>query len=196
VFEGKDRVKIRLAGSGGQGLLLAGLMLGEAAAIYDGREVCVTNSYGPEARGGASKSEVVISSEQIDYPKATNLDVLLTMNQESCDKNYHDLKHDGVLLADEHDVKSVPTSRAFVLAFTDVARDVVGKAVTANVVALGALCALTEVVSRQALKAAVLARAPKGTEELNLKALKEGFAMGEACRARLAGAAPTASGAA
>ncbi len=182
MFEGKDRVKIRLAGSGGQGLLLAGVILGEAAAIYDGKEVCVTNSYGPEARGGASKSEVVISSEEIDYPKATNLDILVALNQESCDKYFHDLKKEGVLMVDEHYVKSVPTSRAFVMPFTDIARDVVGKQITANVVALGALCTLTRVVTEKALRAAVLSRAPKGTEEANLKALEEGFALGKKAR--------------
>ena len=77
------RYEIRLAGSGGQGLILAGVILAEAAGIYDGKFVCQTQSYGPEARGGASKAEVVISDEEIDYPKAIRPDVLLAMNQKS-----------------------------------------------------------------------------------------------------------------
>ncbi len=79
------RVEIRLAGSGGQGLILAGLVLAEAAGVYDGREVAMVQSYGPEARGGASKAEIIISDSPIDYPLCTHVDILLALNQEACD---------------------------------------------------------------------------------------------------------------
>src|SRR4030066_2016765 len=94
------RFEIRLAGSGGQGLILAGIILAEAAGIYDGKFVCQTQSYGPAARGGASKAEVVISDGEIDYPKAIQPDVLLAMNQKSLDAFSSDLKPGGLLLVD------------------------------------------------------------------------------------------------
>ncbi len=81
----QNRYEIRLAGSGGQGLILAGVILAEAAGLYDGKFVCQTQSYGPAARGGASMAEVVISDSEIDYPKAVHPDVLLAMNQKSLD---------------------------------------------------------------------------------------------------------------
>ena len=102
------RYEIRLAGSGGQGLVLAGVILAEAAGIYDGKFVCQTQSYGPAARGGASKAEVVISDAEIDYPKAIRPDVLLAMNQTSLDKYLADLKPGGVLLVDADLVREVP----------------------------------------------------------------------------------------
>ena len=81
-----DRVEIRLSGSGGQGMVLGAIILAEAAAIFEGKNATQSQSYGPEARGGSSKSDVVLSEGEIRYPKATRLDVLLAMTQESCDK--------------------------------------------------------------------------------------------------------------
>ena len=89
------RYEARLSGSGGQGLILAGKILAEAAAIYENKNATQSQSYGPEARGGASKSEVIISDGDIDFPKATRLDVLLCLTQEACDKYVADLKEDG-----------------------------------------------------------------------------------------------------
>src|SRR5574340_1172781 len=140
------RYGIRLAGSGGQGLILAGVILAEAAGIYDGKFVCQTQSYGPAARGGASKAEVVISDEEIDYPKAIRPDVLLAMNQKSLDVDISDLKSGG---------------RVLVVPFTRIARDL-GKTMVANIVALGTLAQLTGMVSLESLTAAVLARVPRG----------------------------------
>ncbi len=80
-----ERYEIRLSGTGGQGLIFAGIILAEAAGIHDGKYVCQTQSYGPEARGGASKAEVVISDREIDYPEAIKPDLLLAMSQKSCD---------------------------------------------------------------------------------------------------------------
>ena len=169
------RYEVRLAGEGGQGLLLAGLILAEAAAIYDGKNAAQTQSYGPEARGGASKSEVVISDEEIDYPKVINADLLLCLSQEACDKYYHNLKKNGILIVDTDHVKSVPTSRAYRLPITAIAQEVTGRRITANIVSLGLIAGLTGIVSRKALEAAVKARVPRGTEEINLQALAAGF---------------------
>ncbi|SFM71767.1 2-oxoacid:acceptor oxidoreductase family protein [Thermodesulforhabdus norvegica] len=169
------RYELRLSGSGGQGLILAGIILAEAAGIYDGKYVCQTQSYGPEARGGASKSEVVISDEEIDYPKAIKPDVLLAMNQKSCDAYFYDLKPGGMLIVDSTFVKHVPTTKAIGLPFTAAARRELQKEMVANVVALGALVTLTGAVSLKSLEAALLNRVPPGTEELNRKALELGI---------------------
>lgn len=174
-----DRIEIRLAGSGGQGLILAGVILAEAAGIHEGKFVAQTQSYGPEARGGASKSEVVISDAEIDYPKAIQPDVLLCMSQQACDAYIFDLKPDGALLVDATLVHDLPTTRAVALPFTKIARELGSEAV-ANMVALGALAALTGIVSLKGLKAAILGRVPKGTEELNQKALLAGHAAAKA----------------
>ncbi len=169
------RYEIRLAGSGGQGLILAGVILAEAAGIYDGKFVCQTQSYGPAARGGASKAEVVISDGEIDYPKAIRPDVLLALNQTSLDKYLVDLKPGGVLLVDADLVREVPMEGAVAIAFTRLAREL-GKEMMANIVALGALAVVTQAVSPEGLKSAVLARVPAHTRELNEKALEAGMA--------------------
>ncbi len=172
-----QKIEIRLSGSGGQGLILAGVILAEAAAIYEGRNAVQTQSYGPEARGGSSKSEVIISDDEILYPKTTRLDYLLALNQVSCDKYAHDLKEKGLLLVDTDAVEHRPPVNVVSLPLVKTAREKVGKVMTTNIVSLGALVGLSKVVSRKALEKAVLARVPKGTEKFNLKALELGFRM-------------------
>jgi len=169
------RFEIRLSGSGGQGLILMGIILAEAIGIYDGKYVAQTQSYGPEARGGSSKSEVIVSDEEIDYPKAIRLDLLLAMNQKSCDEFYPDLKAEGLLIVDSTFVTQIPTPKAFQIPFTRLAREKFGREVVANIIALGALSQLTPIVSAKAVESAVLARVPKGTEKLNRDALKAGM---------------------
>jgi 2-oxoglutarate ferredoxin oxidoreductase subunit gamma len=169
------RCEIRLAGFGGQGLVLAGQILAEAAAVYDGKNATHTVAYGPEVRGGTSRSEVVISDGEVDYPRVISADVLLAMSQEACDKYAHELKRNGLLIVDTVHVRYVPTTRAYRVPITRIAREVTGRPITANIVALGLLVGLAEVVSRAALEAAVSARAPEGTEEINARALARGF---------------------
>ncbi|MCL6430476.1 MAG: 2-oxoacid:acceptor oxidoreductase family protein [Anaerolineae bacterium] len=170
------RIEVRLAGEGGQGLILAGVILAEAAAVHDGLHATQTQSYGPEARGGASKSEVVISDEEIDYPKVIEADYLLAMSQEACDRYVGNLRRDGLLIVDSTHVTRLPLDRQAVQApITRLAEEVTGRRITANVVALGVLVGLTGVVSRQAIEKAVRERAPKGTEDLNLRALAAGL---------------------
>jgi len=170
-----SRYEIRLSGSGGQGLILMGIILAEAIGIYDGKYVAQTQSYGPEARGGSSKSEVIVSDEEIDYPKAMKPDLLLAMNQKSCDEFYPDLKPDGLLIVDSTFVTQIPTSKAFQIPFTGIARERFKREVVANIVALGALSQLSPIVSAKAVESAVLARVPKGTEKLNRDALRAGM---------------------
>jgi 2-oxoglutarate ferredoxin oxidoreductase subunit gamma len=170
-----SRYEIRLSGSGGQGLILMGIILAEAIGIYDGKYVAQTQSYGPEARGGSSKSEVIVSDEEIDYPKAMSLDLLLAMNQKSCDEFYPDLKPDGLLIVDSTFVTQIPTPKAFQVPFTRIAREKFKREVVANIIALGALSQLSPIVSAKAVESAVLARVPKGTEKLNRDALRAGM---------------------
>jgi 2-oxoglutarate ferredoxin oxidoreductase subunit gamma len=171
----EDRYEIRFAGSGGQGIIMAALVLAEAAGVYDGKYVCQTQSYGPEARGGNSKAEVVISKKVIDYPRATKLDLLLAMNQAACDTYFLDLKPKGLLVVDATLVDQVPTSRVVAISFTQIARKEVGKQFVANIVGLGAVGYLAQVVSLKSLEAALIAKVPKGTEEMNRKALHAGI---------------------
>ena len=175
------RTEIRLSGEGGQGLVLAGKVLAEAAAIYDDKNATQSQSYGPEARGGASRSEVIISDEEIDYPKAVHLDLLLALTQESCIRYWKDLKDEGILLVDSDSVKDIPEGpfKVYKVPIIKIAESEVGKALVANIVALGIIIGLAKVVSEEAVESAILARVPKGTEELNLKALKAGLKAAE-----------------
>ncbi|WP_366922887.1 2-oxoacid:acceptor oxidoreductase family protein [Metallumcola ferriviriculae] len=168
--------EIRLSGSGGQGLILGGIILAEAA-IKDGLNTVQTQSYGPEARGGASKAEVIICQGDIDYPKVTEPGVMLAMTQEACDKYISTLRKEGLLIIDSTFVERIPETGAKVysLPITKLAKEEMGKTLVANIIALGAVVGITGVVTREAVTEAVLARVPKGTEELNKKALALGF---------------------
>ena len=177
-----DRFEIRLSGSGGQGMILAAVILAEAIGVDYSKNVVQTQSYGPEARGGASKSDVVVSSNEIYYPKAMQLDMLLAMTQESTDKYYPDLHKDGILIVDSGYVKTLPTENYYGLPFTQIAREQAGHVMVANVVALGAIAAFTGIVSKEDLIDAVLKRAPRGTEDKNRTAVDIGFA--EALKAK------------
>ncbi len=171
------RYEIRFSGAGGQGLILAGVIMAEAASIYDGKQAVQSQSYGPEARGGASKSEVIISDETIDYPKATVVDALLALTQEACDKYSHDLKDGGVLLVDSDLVTKMPAGNFKVVSFPiiNTAKNEVGREIVANIVALGAIVALTGVVSKESAEKAVLSRVPEAFLELNKKAFNLGY---------------------
>ena len=141
--EYQDRYEIRLSGSGGQGMVFAGTVLAEAIGVEDGKNVCQTQSYGPEARGGASRSDLVVSSGEIYYPKPLKLDLLLALTQESCDTYFPALKEDGVLIVDSGLVDQLPDHKVHGFPFTQIARDKIGTPMVANIIALGAIAALT-----------------------------------------------------
>jgi 2-oxoglutarate ferredoxin oxidoreductase subunit gamma len=171
------RFEIRFSGAGGQGLITAGIILAEAAAIIEGKHSVQSQSYGPEARGGASKSEVIISDSPIDYPKATVVDACLAMTQESADKYAVGIKKGGVLLLDSDFVKREPVGDFKIYKFPIIrtAKEDIGREIVGNVVALGAMVALTDAVSREAGEKAVLARVPEAFLELNKKAYNMGY---------------------
>lgn len=176
----KDRFEMRLSGSGGQGLVLAGVMIAEAVGVYEGKNVAQTQSYGPEARGGTSRSDLVISHEEIYYPKTSELDLLLALTQEAADKYYTHLKSDGMLIVDSDSVRQLPPfSRIYSFPFTRTAREEIGTILVANVVSAAALVAVSGVCKEDSFLNAVLNRAPKGTESKNEKACKLGFEMGK-----------------
>ena len=177
-----DRFEIRLAGEGGQGMILAGVILAEAAAVYDGLNAVQTQSYGPEARGGASRSEVILAQGEIDYPKVMAADLLLCMSQEASDRFYTQVKDEGSIIVDSTQVGRVPTHRAIAVPITRIAEEVTGRRITASIVALGLVSGLTGMVSQQALEQAIRERVPAGTEEINLKALAAGLAEAQQIR--------------
>jgi len=170
-------MQIRLSGSGGQGIILAGIILAEAAVI-EGKEVVQTQDYGPEARGGSSKAECIISEDEIDYPKVMVADVVLCMKQASYNQYGRFVDEKCSVIVDTTFVKEFerhPNIRALPISKTAV--EEFGKALFANIIALGVIVGVTEVVSRESMEKAVLARVPKGTEKLNRKALTVGWKM-------------------
>jgi len=170
--------ELRLSGAGGQGLLLAGIVLAEAA-ILDDKHAIQTQSYGPEARGGASKSEVIISHEMIHYPKVRIPDLFLALTQESADTYLNASDSNGIIIADDR-VKiddSIKYEKLYSAPIIKTASKKVGKSIVANIVALGMIVEATNVVSKDAILEAVLNRVPKGTEELNKLALESGYAL-------------------
>ncbi len=176
------RREVRLSGFGGQGILLAGNILGKAVALFEGRNAVFTQSYGPEARGGACNADVVISQDPIHYPKVTRPDVLVFMSEEA--KNAHqDLGGpDTVVIVDEDLVRTeglqVRQDRLFRVPATRIAEGL-GRRMVANIVMLGYLCAVTGVAQYESLKKAVLSSVPKGTEALNTEAFDKGFQYGQ-----------------
>ncbi len=181
-----DRYEIRLSGSGGQGLVLAGIILAEAVGIYEGKNVVQTVSYGPAARGGTSRADVVVSDQEIDYPKAMGVDILLAMTQMASDESISDLKPSGLLVVDSQLVTQVTYPRLVKIPFTQIAREKCGREQMANIVALGALSKLIPaipggagVVTQESMEAAVMARIPKGTEKQNKLAFEEGIKAAE-----------------
>ena len=169
------RKQLRLSGSGGQGVITAAIILAEAA-VSEGKDAVQSQSYGPEARGGASKSEVIIDEGTIFHPHVKCPDVVLAMTQKAADKYYTDLHDDGILVLDSDLVPDVPDVKNVVqIPITRLAVEELGKALFANIVALGALVGLTGIVDFETIKKAVAHRVPPHTVEQNMQALQIGY---------------------
>lgn len=173
------QLEFRLSGTGGQGLITSGIILAEAA-VKSGKNATQTQSYGPEARGGASKSEVIISEGEIYYPKVEQADVLLVMSEEAYKKYKDSVKKGGILLMDSSLIEEKPEidGRVYQIPLTEIAREQVGRSIVANIVALGAIVAITGVVSREDMEEAVFERFPKA-REINARALAAGIEAAE-----------------
>lgn len=171
-----SRQEIKLTGFGGQGIILSGYILGKAASVYGGKNSTMVQSYGPEARGSACSSQVVITDGGIFYPYVTNPDMLVTMSQEAYVKFLPELKEGGILIIDEDLVTLKKTKKKMTMFSIPATRfaEKMGKKIVANIVMLGFFTEVTKTVSFEAMEKAVATSVPKGTEELNLKALHEG----------------------
>ena len=169
-----SRYEIRISGSGGQGIVLAGIILAEAA-ILEGRYTVQSQNYGPEARGGTSTSEVILSDAEIDYPRALELDLLIALTQDACDKNLPDMKAEGLVVVDSDLVHRVLWGKLAPLPFTRIAQGV-GEKRAINMAALGALAAFCPSISPDSLSKVIATRLPPAKVSANLlafdKALK------------------------
>ena len=172
-----SRIEVVFTGFGGQGIVLSGVILARAA-LYDKKGVVQTQSYGPEARGGACRAEVIISDDVVYYPFVEEADILVAMSQEALDKYINNIRKGGQLIVDSTTITQIPEKAGVKLnkvAATDIASEKLGKVIVANIVMLGALANLTGIVSREAMEKAVKESIPRGTEEINLKALEAGY---------------------
>ena len=176
-----SRMELRLAGSGGQGVILASVILAEAA-VQSGKHTAQSQSYGPEARGGACKAETLISDGPIGFTKVQQPSFLMALTQKALDKYSVALPEDCLVLVDES--LAVPENlngrRVLCLPILRTAKETVGRAQTANVLAVGCINALLGITDMETLKKATLLHVPHGTEEINLRALSEGVKLASA----------------
>lgn len=172
-----SRFEIRLAGLGGQGIILAGVILGFSASVYAGKSATQAQSYGAEARGGACKAEVVISDEEIDYPKVEKPDLLVVMSQEAYNKYVDDIKSGGTLVYDSdmvYQTKDLKNLKVYKVPATKIAEKI-GRKIVANMVMIGAVSAISKVLDPDSVEKAIARNVPRGTETLNVNAFKEGY---------------------
>jgi len=176
------RTEIRIAGFGGQGVVLAGVLLGTAAAVTDGRRAVQTQSYGAAARGGGARSEVVISDDPIVYPRVTHPQIMVAMSEEAMSKYGPDMAHGALLIIDGDLVKNVTRDdvRLVAVPASNTATQALGRTIVANLIMLGVLVAKTGVVSVAGMEAAIRENVPPKTIDLNLKAFHTGLEMGAA----------------
>jgi len=172
------RHEVLFSGFGGQGIILSAVITGRAAALYDKKFAVQTQVYGPEARGGASMSAVVIDDDEILYPEVTSPDIYVIMSQQGYEKYGADAPDNAFMLLDSGLVFSRPKCRYLGIPATEEAKKATGRAIVANIIMIGALVSSTGIISREAIEMAVMDSVPKGTEELNMKALNAGFEMG------------------
>lgn len=170
-----SRIDVRLAGLGGQGLLLAGLILGEAAAIYDKKYAVQTVHYAPLARGAPSRAEVIISDDPIYFPEVEEADVFLAMSQDSFDEFKNQVKPGGVIIVDTDNVTTIDRTDVLKYPISKIATVGSGRSITGSITALGLISKITNIITANALRNAVKSRAPKGTAAVNLAALEAGL---------------------
>jgi 2-oxoglutarate ferredoxin oxidoreductase subunit gamma len=174
-----DRKEIRIAGFGGQGIVLAGSILGKAASIYDKRFASLTQSYGPESRGGSCRAEVVIDDVLIEYPYVVNPQAQIILSQEAYNEYGKNAAPNTLVIVDSDLVKVDPDQnpKPFYIPASRMAQEL-GRAVVANIIVLGFLAAISDIVSYEALKDSILDSIPQGTEGFNMKAFELGYNYG------------------
>jgi 2-oxoglutarate ferredoxin oxidoreductase subunit gamma len=175
------RTEIKIGGFGGQGVILSGYIIGRAAAIYDAKHATMIQAFGPEARGSACSAQIVVSSEPIAYPYITTPSIMIVMSQEAYTKFSPELAEGGILITEEELVKphnlrkdlkhfSIPATRF---------AEELGRKMVLNIVMMGFMTSVTEIVGVEAMRQAVKVSVPKGTDQLNLSAFNKGFEYGE-----------------
>ena len=173
-----EQQEIRIAGFGGQGVILAGFIVGKAASLYDGKAATMTQSYGPESRGGACSADVVVSQGEIGYPKVKSPNVLLAMSQEAFTLNIGHVRPDGMVVIDSDLVKTEePDPRLLSVPATRLAEQL-GKKVVANIILLGFFTAQTRLLSQEAMRKAIQSSVPSRFTSLNLRAFEVGYEHG------------------
>jgi 2-oxoglutarate ferredoxin oxidoreductase subunit gamma len=178
-------VSVRVSGSGGQGAVLSGIILANAAVLYEDKHATQkdrkfaiqTQSYGPEVRGTVSKSDVRISDKQITYPYVKIPDYFIVLSEQAYQQQQHEIDAHTVVLLDRDLVKSRPKDNYYEVPAHAVAQEL-GKAVVANIVMLGTWCGMTKIISWEALEKAILEAVPKGSEGLNMEAMQKGYEIG------------------
>ncbi|MCP5115845.1 MAG: pyruvate ferredoxin oxidoreductase [bacterium] len=172
--------EIRVAGFGGQGVILAAMIIGKAASIFEDGYATLTQSFGPEARGSACSAQVILSKEPILYPYLTQPDVMIAMSQDACAKFSPELKSGGTLLVEEDLVRICTLPPGAKLAGVPATRlaEEIGKRLVLNIVMTGFFGAVTKLISPDALRKAVADSVPPGTEDMNLRAFDRGFEYG------------------
>jgi len=166
--------EIRFAGFGGQGIIRSGIIVGRAASIYDNKFATMNQAFGPEARGGACSSELIVSESRILYPYVTKADILVAMSEEGYEKFEPNLKENGILIIDSDLVKPKKGRKTFSVPATKLAEEM-GNRIVANVVMLGFFTGITKVVSLEAMKKTIPESVPSRFVELNLKAFDRGY---------------------
>ena len=176
------KTEIKIGGFGGQGVILSGYIIGRAATIYDDKHSTMIQAFGPEARGSACSVQLIVSDDPIDYPYLTHPELLVVMSQEAYSKFSPELAPGGTLIT-ESELVSAHNLRKDVrhlsIPATRIAEEL-GKRMVLNIVMMGFLTALSGVVTPEAMRKAVLASVPKGTEDLNLRAFEKGYEYGRA----------------
>jgi 2-oxoglutarate ferredoxin oxidoreductase subunit gamma len=172
-------LEIRFSGLGGQGIIRSGYIVGKACSIFDKKNATMTQSFGPEARGSACSSQLVVSDERILYPYVTKSSILVAMSREAYEKYEPELTEDGVLIVDEDLVSTRPRAKIkiFKIPATRLAEDL-GSRIIANLVMLGFFTAVTDIVSYEAMKKAIPGSVPDRALALNLKAFDKGYEYG------------------
>jgi 2-oxoglutarate ferredoxin oxidoreductase subunit gamma len=176
-----ERYRIVFSGSGGQGVITASIILAEAAALHEGLNAAQSQTYGPEARGGATRADVIISDRAIRFPKVNQPNVLICLTQEAYNRYSGTIRPGGLLLTDSHFVKleRKVDARQLGLSMYKGVMEVIGKPVVFNICMLGAVIGLTHIVSAESVVRVLEAKIPTGFLEMNKKALEIGLKLGE-----------------
>jgi 2-oxoglutarate ferredoxin oxidoreductase subunit gamma len=171
--------EIRICGFGGQGVILAGFIIGKAASVFMDYHAVQSQSYGPEARGGAARSEVIVSDEKIGYPRPLGVDLLVAMSQESFDSYRDDIDKDTIIIVDPDLVKKHDIGRPIYKIHAQQIAEKLGNKIVTNIVMVGASTSIFKLLDPEAVKQSVLDSVPSRFKDLNEKAFEKGFEAGK-----------------